>query len=151
MQGILWRAAALLLLPLLTQACDQAGILAPLVLPAGAVPFDAPAVYARWWADVEACSGRAGDLQRVSWFVVPNAKWFTIRGVAYDGYWFEYHHEIVLAAAHIEDSLVVRHEMLHDLLNDGQHPREYFVERCGAILGVARGSVDTRPTRHPLH
>lgn len=136
------RVAVLLVVPLFALACDDGGISAPLVLPSGVIPFEAPAVYAQWWADVEACSGRTGDMERVNWFVVPNSKWFTIRGVAYDGYWFEYHHEIVLPSANVKDSLVVRHEMLHDLLNDGEHPREYFVERCGVVLGVPRASPD---------
>jgi hypothetical protein len=136
------RATTLLTVALLLAACSDETILGPVTLPPGAVTYDALPIYTRWWADMEACSGRTGDLSRVNWFVVPNAKWFGREGVAYDGYWFEYHHEIILASAYVQDSLVVRHEMLHDLLDDGTHPPEYFVDRCGPQLGARSTSLD---------
>jgi len=118
---------------------DQSAV-APMPLPGGSQPMVAPDMYARWWAQTEACSGRKGIIRRVSWFVVPNSEFFWYDGGTYDGYWFRYHHQIILASASVPDSAVVRHEMLHDLLDDGSHPREYFGKRCAGIVAQRSGS-----------
>ena len=38
------------------------------------------------------------------------------------------------ATAKVENPLVVRHEMLHELLGRGDHPAEYFQRRCGSVV-----------------
>lgn len=47
-------------------------------------------------------------------------------------------HRIYVTDLYRGEILLVRHEMLHDLLNDVGHPREFFVERCGHLLGDVR-------------
>ena len=112
---------------------DRPTIFSPEGVIAGAVSFTAPDVYAQWWRDTEACSGRTGDYTRVQWYVVPHSSWFEFRGGQYNGYWWETH-DIVLAEHWIDQPGVVRHEMLHDLLNTGEHPAEYFQNRCAAVV-----------------
>ncbi len=57
-------------------------------LPAGAVRFAPPPVYARWWALVEACAGVRGDPGAVAWHVVPGVSSIsTVAGVTFFGLW----------------------------------------------------------------
>ncbi|HKO14639.1 MAG TPA: hypothetical protein VJU87_00270 [Gemmatimonadaceae bacterium] len=128
----LWRGSLLAVLPL--AACSDRTLLVPPTLPAGTVPFTPDAVYATWWQQVEVCAGRRGDLGRVHWFVVPSSNFFTYQGEEYDGYWWGEIHWIVLASAYQNDGPTVRHEMLHDLLDRGDHPAAYFQERCHDVV-----------------
>src|SRR5688572_14556804 len=68
---------------------------APSEIP-NAVPFDPPAYYADLWREVEKCSGRSGNLQRIRWYQVPNEYTFFYGFREYSGYWWS-SHEIVLA------------------------------------------------------
>ena len=130
---------------LMLGACTE--IARPEDFPPNMEPFTPPTAYARWWKDVEACSGRRGNLDRVNWFLIPNANYFGYRGDWYDAYWWGYQHTILIAEDWANDSAVVRHEMLHDLLNSGDHPKQYFVERCGALL--RRSYAESQPAAFP--
>jgi hypothetical protein len=127
------RVGAVVLALALLSGCHDT-VVAPEVLVPEGVPMIPPTIYQSWWAEVAACAGRTGDVARVRWFEVPNTDFFIYRGVAYDGYWWEYHHTIFLAGNLRLDSFTVRHEMLHDLLNTGDHPSEYFGTRCGSLV-----------------
>lgn len=82
------------------------------------LPFEPPEVYAEWWSETESCSGNAGDLSRISWYT---ATGITSDGALASGLWRP-PHEIVLLLGREDDELVVRHEMLHDLLaGDSEH------------------------------
>ena len=124
----------LVLLVVLLAGCTDRLIVAPPELPAGAMEFTPMAAYQTWWQETERCSGQTGDLTRVHWFVVPNSGFFTYRGQEYDGYWWSDIHWIVLASAYQADGPTVRHEMLHDLLNRGDHPASYFQEKCAGVV-----------------
>jgi hypothetical protein len=102
-------------------------------LPANAERFAPPAVYARWWAMTEACSGRSGDLGRVRWYRVPVSQ-FIYRGQPAGGYTSRYTNRIVLTEQSIERGTIVRHEMLHALLRGGGHPRSQFLGACASLL-----------------
>jgi hypothetical protein len=104
-------------------------------LPAGAVPFSPPAIYATWWGEVEQCSGKAGDFAAISWYYVPGQGDFTV-GSNPDivGVWQAFNHSITLAQSVWENPDVVRHEELHAILQRGDHPPEYFVQKCGSIV-----------------
>ena len=104
-------------------------------LPAGAVPFDPPASYATWWADVEQCSGKTGDFAAISWYYVPGPGDFTV-GSNPDivGVWQAFNHSITLSQSVWENADVVRHEEPHAILQRGDHPPEYFVQKCGSIV-----------------
>jgi hypothetical protein len=101
---------------------------APFVPPADAVPFTPPdSLYAAWWQLDEACSGLSGDWHRITWFTVPDTAIATPKGDFW-GVWLA-PHSIYLVATHTADSALVRHEMLHDLLQRGDHPAVFDV--CG--------------------
>jgi len=103
-------------------------------LPATSEALTPPATYADWWSATEECSGLRGDLSRITWFVVPGRTSFTYGNGQYDGYWWNGVHWILLAGEKVENPMVVRHEMLHELLGRGDHPAEYFQRRCAAVV-----------------
>ena len=103
-------------------------------LPAGAESLTPPASYANWWRDTEQCAGMSGDMSRITWFVVPGRTSFVYQDGKYDGYWWNGVHWIILAGDKVSDSLIVRHEMLHELLGRGDHPPAYFQQKCAAVV-----------------
>jgi hypothetical protein len=102
-------------------------------LPPNAEQFAPPAVYARWWAMTEACSGRSGDLGAVNWYRVPGSG-FVYRGHSVSGYQSSYTNRIVLAEEAIEQGPLVRHEMLHAVLRASGHPRSQFLGSCASLV-----------------
>ncbi len=129
-----WRChtrAGWLPLILLLAGCDLLGPAAP--LPAEAVAFTVPAQFRDWWARTEACAGRTGRLAEIDWYVVPGVAQFSNDGAPQVGRWSRSGSDsrIVLAGDFAGDELVVRHEMLHALLDRGDHPSRYFAARCG--------------------
>jgi hypothetical protein len=91
-----------------------------------------PPYYREWWARTAACSGLAGDFTAVEWYVVPGAPVFETEDGPKVGLWTHSSagQRIVVAGEYAGHELVVRHEMLHALLDRGGHPPEYFRERC---------------------
>lgn len=102
------------------------------VMPEGAVPVAAPAVYREWYQRTEACSGRTGNLDAVQFYVVPGVETFETRDGPQVGVWIGEggSHRIVIAGNYQGHEMVVRHELLHTLLRQTGHPEEYFVSRC---------------------
>lgn len=102
-------------------------------LPTAAQPFAPPPHFREWWRRTEACAGLKGNFDRIAWYQVPHARTFPTRLGEKVGLWTRQEHgtRIVVAEAYRDDELVVRHEMLHDLLDRGGHPAEYFEVRCG--------------------
>lgn len=134
------------LLLLSLAACDS-----PTGLPPGAERFTPPAVYRQWWTLTEACSGLQGSFDAVQWYLLPNGS--TLRlddGTVVDARWDGRGNRIILAAdldgRYAGD--LVRHEMLHALLQRGGHPREAFIGRCGGIVVCTTG-CDAGPTAAP--
>ena len=107
---------------------------APAPLPEGAVPFGPPPIYRTWWAQVEQCSGESAAISRVRWFAVRGSDSFVANGQRDNGLWIAHYRYIVLGEGRVSDSLVVRHEMLHDLTGSLTHPAEYFDRRCGGLV-----------------
>ena len=102
-------------------------------LPSNAVAFNPPAAYLEWWARTVACSKlRGGSLQSIAWFVVPGAATFQTTAGARVARWSRGNDgtRIVVAGEYLSDEMVIRHEMLHALLDRPDHPPEYFVDRC---------------------
>lgn len=106
-----------------------------------------PIQYATWWNMTEACSGLSGNFDAVSWYTIPvdSLGGFSYEGSEFDGLWFIDGDRIYLAANAVSKGSVVRHEMLHALLQSHGHPVEYFVTRCGALApcGSACGLSET--------
>jgi len=112
-------------------ACEVLGPAEP--LPAESARMLAPMEYQQWWARTEACSGLTGDFDRIDWFVVKGAETFQTADGPKVGLWSHSDKgvRIIVAEAYAENELVVRHEMLHALLDREGHPAEYFEHRCG--------------------
>ncbi|MGH7508753.1 MAG: hypothetical protein ACREMZ_04715 [Gemmatimonadales bacterium] len=112
--------------------CQGIGLLALLTGcgfdPEGDVPMDPPPVYREWWAKTEACSGRGANFDRLRWSVIEGRSFPCSSGEC-AGHWRTDHH-IFLASDWIMDEMVVRHEMLHDLLGRPGHPDPPFGEGC---------------------
>jgi hypothetical protein len=96
--------------------------------PEGDQPLDPPAVYREWFAKTEACSGRTGNFDRLRWSVVEGPSFSCSSGQC-AGHWATNHH-IFLASKWAMDEMVVRHEMLHDLLGRPGHPDPPFGIGC---------------------
>ena len=126
-----------------TGACRDITLAAPAApeLPTGAEVLVPLATYAEWWQATENCAGRHSDMSRISWFTIPNHTSFLYGNSRYDGYWWDGVHWILLAGERVNDGMIVRHEMLHELLGRGDHPPEYFQGRCAdlvACVGTCR-------------
>ena len=102
-------------------------------LPDNATQFSPPAVYARWWAMTEACSGHAEDLEAIRWYRVPGAA-IRHNGALVGGYWDPRGNRIVLPEQQVENADAVRHEMLHALIRKPGHPRDAFLEACASVV-----------------
>jgi hypothetical protein len=96
--------------------------------PFGEEPLNPPPVYREWWAKTEACSGLKGNFDRLRWSVVEGRSFSCSSGQC-AGHWRTDHH-IFLASDWVMDEMVVRHEMLHDLLDRTGHPDPPFGEGC---------------------
>lgn len=95
--------------------------------PLGAEAWAPPPVYATWWERTRACSGLAGPAEEVHWFVIPGDGFPCPSGTC-AGRWEP--GRIYLAEAFAGDEMVVRHEMLHALLDRGGHPNPPFGNGC---------------------
>lgn len=103
--------------------------------PAGATEFTPPPVYQAWWAEIAACAGLSGDLAAIDWYQVSG---WNYPCPAYEGRcsgWWQPPHSIYLAAGWLDDRRLVEHEMLHDLLQRGDHPPVF--QACGVSLAAA--------------
>lgn len=119
--------------------------------PATAVPLATPILYRSWWQIVEQCSGRKRPIDAVRWYHVKPGE-LTIRGETAAGAWFVDGNRIVLTAGTLREGPLVRHEMLHAILETGDHPKEFFQQRCGAELACGGECLEKSilPNAHRL-
>ena len=117
-------------------------LLVPMLLVACSTPFEPsdpfweitpPEIYHVWWQEVERCAGQQRDMEEVTWFTVAadsfpeGERWLV-------GYWRQ-------NAIYITESEkwsewhTVKHEMLHAILQDGNHPAPPF-GTCAATKGT---------------
>jgi hypothetical protein len=122
------------LLPLLAiwLGASSCATLEPGPLPDGAVPMTPAPTYSEWFIRTEACAGRIGDFDSIEWYVVPDVATFETEMGEKVGLWEQTGGvtRITIAGAYTDHEMVVRHEMLHELLGREGHPQEYFVTRC---------------------
>lgn len=104
-------------------------------LPPTAVRLIPPIAYERWWRMVETCSAISGNLGDVNWYYVPDVDRVSDGREMVDGYWSKAGNQIVLPGNEVFDGELVRHEMLHALLQTGGHPRKPFLDSCGGVAG----------------
>lgn len=110
------------LLPLLCllAACES------FTAPSDAKPYDPPPVFRELWARMEQCSGLSGNFDRVRWFVTDGP--LTLDGASRAGVWTEPHNIYMLDSYIVDayrDYVAVRHEMVHDLTQSGNHGPQF--------------------------
>ncbi len=108
-------------------------------------------LYQEWWSRTEACSGRTGDMSAVTFYAVdsPSGAISLGRDVAH-GWWLREGNRIYLPANALGEEWLVRHEMLHALLQSGSHPNDVFVRACHlASATVWRDSTVTAASGNP--
>jgi hypothetical protein len=96
--------------------------------PEGSRAWEPPAVYREWWAATEACSGLSGDFDRVEWMIVPGESFECGSGRCV-GHW-DPDHKIFIASDWTRHEMVVRHEILHELMRRSGHPNPPFGIGC---------------------
>jgi hypothetical protein len=102
--------------------------------------FDPPAEYREWFAQTEACSRLSGDFERLRFYRVPGNEFPCPSGMCV-ARWID-SHQIYVAEAFLEDEMVLRHEMLHDLIGQPGHPDPPFGQSgCGLTWTSWSGRV----------
>jgi hypothetical protein len=87
--------------------------------PPDAAPTEALADYPVWYAEVEACVGVTGNFDLVRWYSVPGERWWDPEFEQYAIGTWRSPHDIYLASTRLEDKNLVKHEIVHDLLQGG--------------------------------
>ncbi len=122
--------------------------------PEGDIPLEPPAIYREWWAKTQACSGLTGDFDRIRWSIIEGPSFPCSSGQC-AGHWRTDHH-IFLAGDWAMDEMVVRHEMLHDMIGRPGHPTPPFGRGCPLTWetwngGAAGLSVARHGSSRPQH
>ena len=88
-------------------------------------------LYTEWWRKTEECSGRKADMGRVTFYAVdaPTGA-IGLNSTVAHGWWVRQGNRIYLPANALGEEWLVRHEMLHALIQRGSHPTEKFVAAC---------------------
>ena len=106
--------------------------------------FDPPAEYRTWFESTESCSGLGGDFSRLRFFQVPGDEFACPSGMCV-ARWTDEHH-IYVAEAFVHNEMVIRHEMLHDLIGHAGHPDPPFgAAGCGLTWTSWSGRVAAVP------
>lgn len=116
--------------------------------PEDAERIEPPEIYRAWWSRTEQCSGRTGRMTRIQWFKVPGHGFACPTGTC-AGRW-EDNHSIYIAEDWLEHEMVVRHEMLHELLNVPGHPDPPFGDPCPLTWSTWSGGSAAREGAGPL-
>lgn len=91
-------------------------------------PFTPPLeIYTTWWAELEACLDRTRDFDGIRWFLADEIGQAAgpVSG-SIRGQWLS-NREITIKSGHEHVMVVVKHEMMHDLLRgDGGHRHELW-------------------------
>ena len=121
-----WPIAAVLAgLCLAAAACSELNF-----EPVDARPLEPPPAYRVWWAEVELCTGTEGSFDRVFWYEATEII-DRERGTLHSGAW-KPPHSIFIRSGSLSNRRVVKHEMVHDLLQIRSHDLEVF-ERCAGL------------------
>jgi hypothetical protein len=115
---------------LLTVACES-----PWAVEVESPIPDTPEEYFGWFQEVAECMGvpeiaTPSRFAQIHWHSAVDI-YNSTDGLHALGLWVE-PHRITLRTDRVFDSLVVKHELVHDVLRDGDHPPPLF-ERCAGI------------------
>lgn len=108
-------------------------------------------LYQEWWDKTVACSGYKGEMGNVNFYAVdaPSGA-IELAGEMAHAWWVREGNRIYLPANALGQEWLVRHEMLHALLQRGSHPSAVFVEACHvASAAVWRDSTLTADPGNP--
>ncbi len=108
-------------------------------------------LYQDWWDKTVACSGKQGQMTDVTFYAVDAPRGgIELAGETAHAWWVREGNRIYLPASALGEEWLVRHEMLHALLQRGSHPAEVFVEACHvASAAVWRDSSLTLDPSNP--
>jgi hypothetical protein len=109
--------------------------------PTGDHSMTPPAEYRVWFEKTQACSGLTGDFDRIKWYVVDGQDFDCPSGKCV-GRWND-DHTIYVARAYSENEMVVRHEILHDLIGHPGHPDPPFGNPCPLTWATWHGDDST--------
>lgn len=98
--------------------------------------FTPPPIYTFWRAQVEQCSGLRNDTP-ISYWV---ASTVTLGKDGVLGMYVRSNQHIIFGLGNETVDWIVRHEMLHHLVNKPDHPKEYFDVKCAAVVKPGGGS-----------
>ena len=116
-------------------ACN--GIFEPRFPPA-AIAIAPSSQYRTWWSVVESCSGRRSTFESVTWYTIPVGQ-LKVKGEMAAGAWFPSGNRIVITDSWKREGALVRHEMLHAVLQTASHPAEFFQQKCGQVVACPIG------------
>lgn len=105
----------------------------------GAVWMTVPQSYRQWYEETAQCAQLPNlDYVKIEWYVIPDVVTFPTDIGEKVALWEQLDNgwsRITIADFYVNNEMVVRHEMLHDLLNrygaPTGHPALYFEDRCG--------------------
>ncbi len=88
-----------------------------------------PDAYRIWWEEVEACTGTAADLEQVTWWKID--QFWHRDSDRWAGFWKK-PHDIYIVEAYELSRGVVKHEMVHNVLQTTDHESPLFCQcsRC---------------------
>jgi hypothetical protein len=103
-------------------------------------PLTPPAVYQVWYDQLARCVGATRPFEGIRWYrVVPSATFADPRThEVLAGFWTERQDAIILGTRYLDDSAVVKHEMLHYLRHAGNHGDPAFQRGNGCGVAPAR-------------
>jgi hypothetical protein len=123
-----------LLLCVLSVACSPATSPEPISIDlSSAVPSLASPIQVEWWTALEICSGITRSWREPTYYVLMGKSDVVVNGHSYWAYWVREGNKIILSEAWASNTKLVKHEMMHALLQDGTHPTKYFNGVCGDL------------------
>ena len=105
----------------------------PFTPPPGAIRIDPPPRFQRLYEEMEACTGREGDFDRVTWWLIPGYV-FRREAWLFEALWSPGHNIILTAWNAYENDALIRHEIAHDLGYTVEDHSDHDVIRCTGPL-----------------
>lgn len=113
----------------------------------GAIRYSPTLEYHDWYEKTAQCAQLPNlDYYKIEWYVIPDVVTFPTDIGDKVALWEQLpngYSRITVADFYVGNEMVVRHEMLHDLLNrfghPTGHPALYFEERCGLTWSTWKG------------
>jgi len=105
-------------LVLLVVGCDEPA--GPKINADGLRRIEPQPSYSSWWAEAQGCTGITASMDRITWWLASRLPGSAV------GVWVAPHDIVFLPEYHLVKT-VVQHEMVHDLLQQGEDAHQH---RC---------------------